>query len=284
MFVSYDSEFGAATSRWCYISDTVWDGPESLRAVPRISQQYPLQRLLFSHHLGVSDATLKTIVAEAKQVSMADSLEHIRAIFRTISHMMRGTGDSEINGSGVSDLWKFQVFPVWSGTETGTFDFIQMGGRWDPWFIADRQHLFDAFIGKVRLFAFEVKEIHDLEPLIQLMSPVTRKLSTIATAETHCHGEKKLKGLYTAMMTQKAKYFARYVRGLIYDLLHTDLTYIGLSRKPDQTDWIPSPTYTMYVYLRSILYPLNGKSVMGLMKYVGNPKMAVQWWPLRQEV
>jgi hypothetical protein len=198
--------------KWVNTAECVWDGPACLQKTPRLKDYYPEYEVLFSEKLGVGGTTLKTVVAETKQIQSTDSLAYIRDIFKQLSHMAYDLPEWKLSEAGVFDLQLFQIFPVWTGVNGPEFDCLKTAGsitEGNSWYIADLQHLRDSFEGIVPLLAFETQSLEDLKVLIKHTGCDKRKLSDFVKREARINGWEKLNEEYTRSLGDKWKYIAR---------------------------------------------------------------------------
>jgi hypothetical protein len=196
------------------LADCVWDGPTCLQKTPRLRHYYHKYEVLFSQKLRLRDTTLKTLVAETKQIESTDSLAYIRDVFKQLSHMACEASYGQLNNAGFFELQLCQIFPVWTGASGPNFDCLKAADSMresNRWYIADLPYLRDAFEAEVPLLAFETSGLEDIELLIKYMGCEGRKLSNLAKKEARIEGWEKPNGSYTRALREKWKYIARCV-------------------------------------------------------------------------
>ena len=200
------------TTRWVGLEDCVWDGPKCLTKIPRLQDHYPQHEGLFCKKLSLASATLRTVIAEAKQITSSDSLGYIRGVLKQLSHMKYGTSSLQLSRE-LYDLRNYEIFPVWTGKCHSNFDCLRTAGRItksNSWYIADVPYLRDSFEGEAPLLALDAPSLRDIEILIGLMECDDRRLSILAKKEATLEGGRTLNE-YTRSLQQKWGCISRYI-------------------------------------------------------------------------
>jgi len=182
--------------------------------IVRLKDHYPQHEDIFCKKLGLASATLKTIVAEAKQITSSDSLWYIRSVLEQLNYTTRANSHWARISDGLYDLKNYPIFPVWTGKRRLTFDALRTAGpitEGNAWYIADVPYLFDGFEGKIPLLAFDTSSLSDIKLLLECMGCSDRGLLRSANKETTIEGAQILNEEYTRSMQQKWGCFTRYV-------------------------------------------------------------------------
>ncbi|KIN03398.1 hypothetical protein OIDMADRAFT_117507 [Oidiodendron maius Zn] len=214
IFIPVDSEENSVLSRWVNLADCIWDGPCCLKKTPRLRHYYPQYELLFAQNLKLGNATLKTLVAETKQIESADSLAYVRDILKQLSHMACESSYWQLDDAGLFELQLYPIFPVWTGAGGANFDCLKTGGQMtenNSWYIADLPYLRDAFQAEVPLLAFETSDLEDIKQLIKHTMCEGRKLSNLAKKEARIEGCEIPNESYTRSLREKWRYIARLI-------------------------------------------------------------------------
>ena len=202
-------------SEWVSITDCVWSGAACLLKTPHLNYYYPKYEVLFCEKLGVVNATLKNVVAEARQIETTDSLDYIQQMFKLLSQMAHPERAkySEKCDAGYFNLQLYQIFPVWTEARGPKFDLMKTGPMTEHnlWCIADLPYLRESFEARVPLFAFETPSLEDIKLLIKDMGCEPRKLSSLVEKVVSIEGSQDLNASYTSSLRQKWKYIARCV-------------------------------------------------------------------------
>jgi hypothetical protein len=75
--------------KWVTPSSCVWDGPKCLRTIHVLKDLYPQNGRLFSNILGVEDASITTLVQEARTITTFSGLDYIVSLFLEIEKMLK---------------------------------------------------------------------------------------------------------------------------------------------------------------------------------------------------
>lgn len=162
---------------------------------------------MFCDILQLRNADIKTLLAEAKQIRVTDSLEYITQVFLSTSHFLEVLGANPADAD-VACLLNLKIFPIQTAISYSSFDFLSTASDIDEWYIADRLHLRQCFEGKLHLLAFDEQTIQKIEPVIRRLGLEERLLSKVATAEVMTEGEVEIHDKFTASLCEKAKYIA----------------------------------------------------------------------------
>lgn len=171
-------------------------------------QHYHSCEVLFCETIGLGPATYKTVIAEAKQIVLTDSLDFIRDVFKQLSHMSHGMNcETEF-----SELQAFQIFPISTGDTDSSFQFLKPAGNLtesNSWYISDDKALHERFAGRAPLLAFDNSTIGLINTLLHRMGCENRMLSKLAVKHATIEGWNELNGQYTHTLQNKWKYIAR---------------------------------------------------------------------------
>ena len=173
---------------------------------PCLAGYYSAHYSLFCNTLGLDDADIETLVAEARQIVPTDSLEYITQVFIATSHFLKVPMSKTAN-TGVMPLAGYRIFPIQTGMSN--FDYLSTALDTDEWYIADRSHLRQSFEGKLHLLAFDKQALEEMEPLIQELGLEQRLLSKAAIPVAMIEGMVEFHPQYTASLRAKARCIAR---------------------------------------------------------------------------
>lgn len=221
VYVPGDGTKDSQDSQWMALDACVWDGPKCLKKTPRLRDFYKDHGDLFCGSLGLTAANLKTLVSEAKLITSKDSLPYIRALFMQLSHMLYGTFYSTRLDAHFDDLLELKIFPVWTGKPGARFNDLlsaRVTEESDCWYIADAQHIRDAFVGKVSLLAFEPHMLDGIKDLIASLRWQSRMLRKLAIMKVSAEGFDIVNDEYTQSLQSKWRCIARYVSPEVFPL------------------------------------------------------------------
>jgi hypothetical protein len=173
---------------------------------------YPERRGFFRDFLRLQDASLQTLVDEAKTIMPVDSKAWIAELFVDISRSLRVASDYSV----VQPLCNYCIFPIITGNAAAGFDLLLTARDSDVWFIADRPHLKQSFEGMVPLLAFNIETVEAIKELIELLSLKNRVLSKVAKGVSKPNGQFFLHEEYTKSLRQKSRCIARYEKTLLF--------------------------------------------------------------------
>ncbi|KAI0458578.1 hypothetical protein F5B21DRAFT_500471 [Xylaria acuta] len=200
----------APTSSWVDLEHSVWSGPNSLRKVHFLKEHYPELELLFRRTLGIRPATVKTLIAEAKEITSNDPLPYIFGLLQELScqlHKIRTLRSDD----GWDDLKCHSIFPVSTGQINNTFEYLGAASgmaQANEWYIADSSFWRESFEGRIPLLVLDPLQTKSIEDLIHYVGCDNRKLSRLVKRSCTIGGSAMLDGEYTASLQRKWKYIA----------------------------------------------------------------------------
>jgi len=166
-----------------------WDGPDFLRTRHAIKHVYPQCERLFVSVLNVTNADYQTAHCETRgglYLYQSSSLKEIHELLQFVQEEAFVKAAHTIEDR--RNEWEMTaMFPLWKASEgkvVASFDglhAVQSTSGKTPWFIADREHLKDAFLGKVPLFACEPEMVQDFWPTITALRLERLLLSNCTT-------------------------------------------------------------------------------------------------------
>lgn len=129
-------------------------------------------------------------------------------LFIAICNHLRSTSPVE-SGISLISLRDSLVFPIQDNECKQEFSYLSSGDRSASWFIGDRDHLFDSFLGLVPLLAFEADDIKKMDPMIQGLGYDWRKLPRRAKSKQEQKGRILLYTAYLRLLRSKAIFIIR---------------------------------------------------------------------------
>ena len=195
------------TSKWVASNQCVWNGPASLRSIPRLMDLYPNHRQLFSELLEIKSATLETIISETNAAILSQDINHIKDLLLEIDSFLKQTNDPGA-GLAVYSLSNSKVFPILQPGIAGLVT-LQSSFTSVRWFIADRQHLYDSFVGTLPLLDVAVNEIPMIEHLLNALRLDSRLLSNVAKPKAQKAGKVERDESYENTFRSKVGFIAR---------------------------------------------------------------------------
>jgi hypothetical protein len=186
--------------RWVSLSECVWNAPQQLRSVHRLSFEYPLCSSLFRNCLPLGNATLDDVITELQSVTASTSFHELQDLLLLLNKYLKPNGPSGC----LSKLKGKKIIPVTKpgGEERMDFD-TQI------FYLADRQSLWDRFNGKIPLIAFDVSTVRKLSPLIKAMNLSEYLLSEAVDQNLKMEGLPIKDKERTDDLRQRARYFVQ---------------------------------------------------------------------------
>ncbi|KNG86301.1 hypothetical protein ANOM_005935 [Aspergillus nomiae NRRL 13137] len=149
----------------------------------------------------MGDDALAALISEAKQISRADSLQRISAIFQCIDHLL-SLEDSKCGYEAVGILRTFPIFPTRRGEARPT---LQTCERHDGWFIADQPRLLETFHGHLTMLAFGAEDLARMSRLFRALLIEDRLLSKAAICRPRQGLASVVKDDYKSLLLSKAE-------------------------------------------------------------------------------
>lgn len=169
-----------------------------------IETQYPSSSYLFRCLRSPSGDPIAAIVATATLVTSSSELEDISRLFRNISTALKDVNTSKA-AQLLRPLQKRSVFPITNGLGKHRYDDL-LDVHNTSWFIADRPHIRESFLGKLPLLALPIEDLNALEDLFRVLRLDSRLLSNLATRRTHPKGGVTTHWAYTASLRAKSPF------------------------------------------------------------------------------
>jgi len=186
--------------RWVYLSECVWDAPQQLNSVYKLSSEYPLCSSLFRTCLLLGNATLDHVIKQLQSVTTSTSFHALQELLLLLNKYLKPEGPPGC----LSELKGKKIIPV---TKPGGED--RMDYDTQVFYLADRQSLWDRFNGKIPLIAFDVNTVRRLSPLIKAMNLSAYLLSEAVNQNLEMVGLPIKDKERTDDLRQRARYFVQ---------------------------------------------------------------------------
>jgi hypothetical protein len=147
------------------------------------------------------------LILEAKTFQPNFPLQYIVLVFLALKERLQ----PDDNPIELRQLSHKAVFPIrrWSRpSPTGYDDLVSCNV---DWFIADRKHFANSFIGMVPLLSFDIDSTIEIDTLLERLGLNNRKLSQAAKVNAVTEAPVELHPRYTNVLRKKADFFIRYV-------------------------------------------------------------------------
>jgi hypothetical protein len=129
-------------------------------------------------------------------------------VFKALNTFVR-EAKSDSKTDIVQALSEAYIFPINAGQSDSAFDYMSSARDLNMWFIADRQHLHESFVGLVPILALPVDVIEKLPRLISHLGLSNRLLTHAAGSELKAEGVTQVHTEFTASFRSKARHIAR---------------------------------------------------------------------------
>ncbi|KAI9685068.1 MAG: hypothetical protein M1822_005460 [Bathelium mastoideum] len=191
--------------RWVTLNGCVWKAPRQLRSIPALEQHFPKLETLFVRYLGVQNASIANIVDELLRLEgQTSEVADIKGLLEALNACLTWGNDDP----SIDRLRNARVFPTRISTSEERLESCAS----DQWCIADRSSLRYSFVDELHLLNFDVKDTKvggRLQPLLERINLVDRRLSGKVEEKTESGGLVELDKETTAELRYKAKYIAR---------------------------------------------------------------------------
>jgi len=185
----------------------VWDGPKCLQTINVLKDLYPQNNRLFCSILGVEDATITTLIHEAREIRKSSDLGYILDVFLEVEKMLKDNSTADMP-LGIRDV---NMFPVRNAGSVTGFDRLVNANTLDDWFIADCTHFHRSFAGKIPLLALNVADVGRLKRFLQKCGVDKRKLSLVSNGSARSNGGVSYLDRETIALRSKVNSILRYV-------------------------------------------------------------------------
>jgi hypothetical protein len=149
--------------------------------------------------LNVEDASIDTLVLEAKSIARPADIAYITEIFLELDKYLQHDNPEE----AVHSLRDAKIFPIRQHAPMGEYDYLRKGISSNDWFIADRRHLEESFKGKIPLLALTINDIGEMKRLFKALNVEWRKLTNAAKAVPTIVGSSVINQEYTDLFRTK---------------------------------------------------------------------------------
>ena len=144
--------------------------------------EYPRSDSLFQCLLSHGSLEIHSLVTKATMIDNSCKLSAIVAIFSQTNETLKGLSPSRAVRA-LKPLHSKRFLPVTKNRNSASYDgLVSMTDT--SWFIADRPHLREGFLGKVPLLAFSMNELNAMEDFMKGLSLNSRRLSEITCCKT----------------------------------------------------------------------------------------------------
>ena len=184
------------SSRWLDLNDCIEKKID-------VSSEYPRCKYLFRCILNTADDEIASLVARAASISPSTKLYDILDLFTQIDEAIQDVSHKKATKS-LKQIRTRPIFPI-TNKKKHLHDSLRTLDD-ESWFIADRAHLWESFGGKVPLLAFEVKDLDEMEDLIDNLGLDCRKLSELVQVESAPRGLINEQPMYTRSLRAKSEF------------------------------------------------------------------------------
>ncbi len=170
-----------------------------------IGAEYRDCRFFFRNILNPHVEKLETMV---KAVISADKDTKLRSRLESWAKISKALKEQDLANPKTA-LLAFQmakIFPVFRQAASEYDSLVALDPESAPWFIADRHHLRDSFLGCVDLLAFAPEDLEPIEDLLRYLNLESRKLSRLVHSVCTPLGKSKRNKRYTLFLRSKAPY------------------------------------------------------------------------------
>ncbi|KAH6898099.1 hypothetical protein B0T10DRAFT_535063 [Thelonectria olida] len=180
-----------------------------------IAFEYRDSKSLFQDLLGTGLDSIERLVEKATKITNKMSRGGILQNFTRLNRALAtlSTQDAEKYVKPLHDHNQKGIFPILQGPgdhdddrEYDTLDILNPA--FPPWFIADRHHLRESFVGHLKILAFEPEEVDAIEALLNVLGLNHRRLSALIRVETFPSGRPKTHRDRTIALREKAPFIS----------------------------------------------------------------------------
>lgn len=171
-----------------------------------IAAEYEGSASFFRSILSTGKGDLGRLVAAAAMITNQAKLSAILEAFAKIGRAVKDLTIEDIKGD-IEPLRQRSIFPILrkrSGEDYDTLADLNRKGQ--PWFIADRSHLRDSFLGYVDILAFAPEDLEAIEEFLRVLGLSSRKMSLLVATEMKPSGISTLHREYTSRLRSKVPY------------------------------------------------------------------------------
>ncbi|MCJ1379785.1 hypothetical protein MMC17_002888 [Xylographa soralifera] len=186
--------------KWVGMSACVWNAPPGLRSKIALSVIWPECEQFFRMSLGIKNATLEVIVEEIKRTSWGSDTSDVK-IIKSLFTTLTGFDLDYSADAKIGELRSTTCLPMQNGTSGSQVSWTSSNGSF---FIADRQYLYDSFVGKVPILDFSVDEAYKLHKIFDLLNLRSKRLSHVVKEEYNISGSEELDSRLMANFRSKA--------------------------------------------------------------------------------
>lgn len=198
--------------RWVNSPLCLWEGPKCCRHLPILKEMYPGCETLFHKVLGIKNFTTVNLADEAALLEVGDDLQHIHELFLEIQKQVEKFEPQ--HARLIKRLTKIPMFPIIGpGRRHDNFlpyDELVAVNSNTLWFIADRRELYESFIGRVPLLAFNMEQFEQLKNLFDKFGLERARLGRCATSKPSSGTRAEYKHSRSLYFRNRAEFILRY--------------------------------------------------------------------------
>jgi hypothetical protein len=169
-----------------------------------LQAEYPQSSRLFRWVLATESLNVGSLVAKATLIDHSSKLEDIIQLFCEINKVLRVLSPRRAE-HWVKVLQRRHIFPVTKKNSHLPYDDFR-SPRDADWFIADRPHLRESFVGKVTLLALDVKDVDSIDDFLDILRLNSRRLSKVVQSRTEPKGKLKFCNSHTDFVRDRAEF------------------------------------------------------------------------------
>ncbi|KAM0411027.1 hypothetical protein ACHAPD_010851 [Fusarium lateritium] len=152
----------------------------------RMGELYPRCEALFRSLMITAGLNINGLVEKATKMEPSTPRTDMMETFANINDILKAMSAKKA-ANVVKPLLDSAVFPVLTQALGGKRKLMKPSNT--TWFIADRKHLRDSFLGKLPLLDFSIEEVDDMLDLIKALNLHKRKLSPLVDCRCHPKGQ-----------------------------------------------------------------------------------------------
>jgi hypothetical protein len=170
-----------------------------------IESEYDDSAMLWRCLLSKGNGEMGSLVAAASMISMSMPLRMIIDRLKKVSRSLVGHSPDQAKRA-VAALIDKDVLPIRTGKGTKEFDKLVAPTSGNAWFVADRDHLQESFVGRVDLLACSPEEFGDLNLLLAAFGFEDRALSKLVESQSIAQGRIQPHAAYTSFLQARVPF------------------------------------------------------------------------------
>ncbi|GJC82810.1 hypothetical protein ColLi_05648 [Colletotrichum liriopes] len=164
---------------WLSLQECVWKCPNALKNATALADVYPECCDFFQAYLKVQDAGIPEAIEELKRLSNIPEISRELQVTKSTILVLCGyLAKHDSDTKKKDEVRRLKIFPMMkSSLHSHDSNGAVYKSLDDTWYIVDRTTLKSAFLGKVQILDFDVKDVDQLLPLINWLGLGNIRLS-----------------------------------------------------------------------------------------------------------